>query len=162
MQDFNPELPEDLPARVSRWEDISVGFEHTIDDATGDIVFTFGADGRPIPRVYRVNVRPTPREVMAKANEISEAQILALTAAFKTNDGAAQVEAVGSILERVAGPWVRQLLDDPTVDPGVASKVVWWLVEVYGLTEVVMLAAYAASPDEAPEEDEEGDDRPFG
>lgn len=151
------------PARVRMWVDVAAGWEHTVTD-DGVLTFKLDEHGERVPRIYRVHMRPTPREVLAKFGALPPELLQQLVAAFKAGEMAAVIDALGSILEIAAGPWIRQLLDDPTVRPDVASQVIWWLVDdVYGLREVLDLARVMAFPEEVfREAAEEGDAAPFG
>lgn len=121
------------------WEDVAIGYEHTIDDATGDVVYTIDDNGDRVPRIYRIRVRRTPREVLVKVGKITREDLLAaLTDGF---------EGLAGLLSKLAGRVVDDVLDDPTVDPAAANAFLGWLGEVYGLMSILGLDDGGDDPD---------------
>lgn len=139
--DFNTRIPT---GRIAQYENVEIGYAHTIDEQTGDVVPTLDDSGAPIPTVYRVCVNPSPAEVLRRVNVVPR-EILKLGG----------FEGYAALTNVVAGDDViRRVIEDRTVHAADADRLVGYLMERYGLFDLLGLDdAASAVPEEVEGED---------
>lgn len=138
--DFNTRVPQ---PRTETHRDIELGWEHDIDAETGDVVLRLDPDGNPIPKVFRVCVAPTPAEVLRRVNVVPH-ELLAL-------GGFEGYAAITNAV--VGGDVIKAALEDRTVHPADVDRLIGYLMDCYGLFDLLGLNDAAAAPAAEPEED---------
>lgn len=137
--DFNTRAPQ---TRTEVHRNIELGWEHDIDPDTGEVVLRLDADGDPIPTVYRVCVAPTPAEVLRRVNVVPR-EVLAL-------GGFEGYAAITNAV--VGGDVIKRALEDVTVHPADVDRLIGYLMDCYGLFDLLGLNDAAEAPAAEPEE----------
>lgn len=118
------------------WQDIAIGFEHTVDD-DGVLHLATDADGQPIPRTYRL-----PLVVTAKDALDALSRVAAALASYGTDidgvaagayDAHAHEDVMLALITGMLGmDAVERIAADPTVAPDDFEELMGALLAMWG------------------------------
>jgi hypothetical protein len=117
------------------WQDIAIGFEHTVDD--GVLHLTLSDTGQPIPRVYRLPLVVTARDVVDAIGRVTQELArhnLTIDAVAETGY---RVELHEDIMLRLISAvlgdnTIVTIASDPTVAPEDFEGLMEALLELWG------------------------------
>lgn len=118
------------------WQDIAIGFEHTVDDA-GVLHLTLSDKGEAIPRVYRLPMVVTAKDVVEAIGRVTQELARHNLTLDTVADGKYQVELHEDIMLRLitavlGEDTVVNIAADPTVAPADFDALMAALLELWG------------------------------